>query len=48
MAKDKPGKHDADRDGHGKPQPDKWSNAGDKGDNSDGKHGKQDRGGDKR
>ncbi|GAA5121431.1 hypothetical protein [Haloechinothrix salitolerans] len=37
MAKDKPGRHDADRDVHGKPQPDKWSNAGDKDDGN--KHG---------
>lgn len=47
MGKDKPGKHDADRDGHGKPQPDKWSNAGDKGDD-DGKHGKGDQDDEKR
>lgn len=40
MGKDKPGKHDADRDGHGKPQPDKWESAGDKGDSDSGKHGK--------
>lgn len=43
---DKPGKHAADRDGQGKPQPEKWSNAGSKDDGN--KHGKGEQGGKKK
>lgn len=43
---DKPGKHAADRDGQGKPQPEKWSNATSR-DNGN-KHGKDEPGGKKK
>lgn len=43
---DKPGKHDSTRDGQGKPQPEKWSNAGSKDDGN--KRGNGGQGGDKK
>ncbi|SNR68042.1 hypothetical protein SAMN06265360_11493 [Haloechinothrix alba] len=41
MSGDKPGRHDGSRDGHGEPQPEKWTNAGNKDDGD--KHDKDEK-----